>query len=42
MIPFSYNTVGFTAIIIMVIILSINELAKYLRQKYHRPDHNES
>ena len=36
MIPISYNTVGFTAIIIMVIILSLNELAKYLRQKYQK------
>ena len=34
MFPVSYNTVGFTAIIIMVIILSLNELAKYLRDKY--------
>ena len=37
MFPISYNTVGFTAIIIMVVILSINELAKYLRQKYQKP-----
>ena len=37
MFPISYNTVGFTAIIIMVIILCINELAKYLRQKYQKP-----
>lgn len=36
MMPISYNTVGFTAIIIMVAILSINELAKYLKQRYHR------
>lgn len=35
MFPISYNTVGFTAIIVMVIILSLNELAKYLRQKYN-------
>jgi hypothetical protein len=36
MIPISYHTIGFTAIIIMVIILSLNELAKYIRQKYQK------
>jgi hypothetical protein len=36
MIPISYNTIGFTCIIIMVIIAVINELAKYLRHKYQK------
>lgn len=36
MLPVSYHTVGFTAIIIMVAILAIAELAKYLKEKARR------
>ncbi len=36
MLPISYQTIGFTSILVMVAILSINELAKYLRQKYQK------
>lgn len=36
MIPVSYHTVGFTAIMIMIAVLVIAELAKYLREKVRR------
>lgn len=36
MIPISYHTIGFTAILIMVAILAIAELAKYLKEKFGR------
>ena len=36
MIPISYHTIGFTAIMIMVAILVIAELAKYLKEKVRR------
>lgn len=34
--PLSYHTIGFTAIMIMVAVGAINELAKYLRHKYQK------
>jgi hypothetical protein len=36
MIPVSYHTVGFTAIMIMIAVLVIAELAKYLKEKVRR------
>jgi len=36
MIPFSYHTIGFTAIIIMVVILVIAEIAKYTKEKLQK------
>jgi cell division protein ZapA (FtsZ GTPase activity inhibitor) len=36
MIPLSYHTIGFTAIMIMVAVLVIAELAKYLKEKARR------
>ena len=36
MIPVSYHTIGFTAIMIMIAVLVIAELAKYLKEKVRR------
>jgi hypothetical protein len=35
MTPLSYQGFGFTAIMVMVAILSAAQLAKYLRERYH-------
>ena len=36
MLPFSYQGFGFTAILVMVGILSLGQLVKYLRDRYGR------
>ena len=36
MLPFSYQGFGFTAIILMVLILTAVEGAKYLKERFHR------
>jgi hypothetical protein len=38
MLPFSYQGFGFTAILVMVGILSAGQLLKYLREKFHHRD----
>lgn len=42
MLPFSYQGFGFTAILIMVLILSANQGLRYLKDRYsnHRHTHN--
>ena len=36
MIPISYHTIGFTAILIMIAVLVIAELVKYTREKFQK------
>lgn len=36
MTPFSYQGFGFTAILMMVGILSVGQLLKYLRERFHQ------
>jgi hypothetical protein len=36
MTPFSYQGFGFTAILMMVAILSAGQLLKYLRERFHQ------
>jgi len=36
MLPLSYQNIGFTAILCIVAFLVIVELAKYLRQRFHK------
>jgi hypothetical protein len=37
MMPLSYQGFGFTAILVMVAILSAGQLLKYLKERFHRP-----
>ena len=37
MIPLSYQGFGFTAILVMVAILSAGQLLKYLKERFHQP-----
>jgi len=36
MMPLSYQNIGFTFILMMVICLVINEAVRYFRQKHHK------
>ena len=50
MMPLSYQGFGFTAILVMVVILSAGQLLKYLKERFQhpqgtsvpKPDHHQS
>jgi len=39
MMPLSYQGFGFTAIVLMVIILTAGQVFRYLKERFHKHDH---